>query len=65
MAKEELGKMGNCLFEQPRGSERRADFAVAGKKRPIHISICARLSTVGISAILHRTYLSADLDIGT
>jgi hypothetical protein len=65
MAEEELDNMGNCLFEHLSGAERRVDFAVAGEKCPIHIVIRAPLSTPGISAILYRTHLSANLDIDT
>jgi len=32
MANEGLDRMGNCFFEQPRGLDKRADFAVTKKR---------------------------------
>ena len=65
MAKEELGKTGNCLFEQRKGPERRADFAVAGKKSPIHMSKYAPLSIVGTNTIFYSKHLTTDVDVST
>jgi hypothetical protein len=42
--------LGNYFFEQPWISKARVDFALAGKKSPVHTSIYAGLSIVGTTA---------------
>jgi hypothetical protein len=37
------------------------DFAAAGKKSPVHISICTGLSIVGTTATLWRIHLTTHL----
>ncbi len=41
-----------AFFKQPWVAKKMVDFTVAGKKSPVHISICAGLSIVGTTATL-------------